>query len=54
MIEKIEQQDAMEAAAVADELSDEALDRPERSPSSAVFAAIPEAHRLFLLKGKKP
>jgi hypothetical protein len=28
MIEKIEQQDAMEAAAVADELSDEALDRP--------------------------
>jgi hypothetical protein len=28
MIEMIEQQDAMEAAAVADELSDEALDRP--------------------------
>jgi hypothetical protein len=28
MIEKIEQQDAAETSAIADELSDEALDRP--------------------------
>jgi hypothetical protein len=28
MIEKIEQEDAMEAAAIADDLCDEALDRP--------------------------